>query len=254
VIGLILTSPDNPTGNYTPLAELRALVEHAVGRGIGNVFLDLMYQAVTDPEVGRYDVNRLCLDLTPEALRATCIMDGLTKSAGASNVRSANLLAGDPRMVLKIKGIATHTNTPNCLGEAASLDVYGADEPDAHPWIRRVTVPTSQSRKIVRARFSELGYRFICDQGYYAFLNVHPWLGRRIPGGMEVRDAATGLVEDSIRNVETLKSFLTTRCGLAIIHGSVFNQPHFIRFSYANAPEYTAASIDRLAQSLSLLE
>ena len=252
VVGLVITSPDNPTGNYMQPDDVDALIEHACERGVPHIFVDVIYQAVTDPEVGLYDLNGIFQRLTPEARERVCFMDGLTKSAGASNLRNAHLVVGSALNVQLLKGIATHTVFPNAIGEAAALEVYGQDDPVSHPWIRRVIEPTAQSRKLVQQRFSELGYKFIADQGYYAFVNIWPFLGKRMPGGKRVATAA-GEVE-RIESVAVLKSYLTRHCGLAIIHGTVFKQPEFIRFSYANTPEYTNLAIARLHESLEALE
>jgi hypothetical protein len=119
--------------------------------------------------------------------------------------------------------------------------------------VKKVVAPTAESRKIVKSRFKELGYRFICHQGYYAFINIWKYLGKKIPGDKILKEKNGDQIK-TIKNVNTLKSYLSTSCGLAVIHGSVFKQPDFIRFSYANNPEYTSGAIDRLHESLSALE
>jgi len=250
----VITSPDNPTGNYLEPDDMVALIEHAISRGVRHVFVDLVYQAVTDPEVGLYDVNGIYGRLSAEARSKVCFMDSLTKAAGASNLRNAHLVVGSMDFVKRLKGVATHTVLTNAVGEAAALEVYGRAEPIAHPWVRRVIEPTAQSRAIVRRRLSELGYRFIADQGYYAFINIWPWLGKKLPDGIEVEGSKPGTMTDRVESVAVLKSYLTAHCGLAVIHGSVFKQPEFVRFSYANAPEYTDRSISRLHESLEALE
>lgn len=249
ILGIIITSPDNPTGNYLSKDEMLTLIEHSAMRGINYIFIDLIYQAVTDLEVGCYAVNTICKELSPEVRKRVCFMDGLTKKAGASNLRNAHLLCGSISLARKLKGISTHTILPNALGEAAAFEIYKQEKPLLHPWVKRVIVPTAQSRKIVKKRLHELGFRFICDQGYYAFINIFPWLGKKIPKEKKLK-TEDGRAIDTIENVEILKSYLSKQCGLAVIHGSVFRQPDFIRFSYANTPEYTDASITRLYESL----
>lgn len=253
VAGLIITSPDNPTGNYIDLAEMAALIEHATARNIPHIFVDLVYQAVTDAEVGLYDINALYKGLSKEAKARVCFMDSLTKSAGGSNLRIAHLVAGNDSYFQRFKGIATHTVIPNAIGEAAALEVYGAENPLEHPWVKQVSIPTAQSRKIVQRRLKELGYRFIADQGYYAFINIWPWLGKQMPAGMTLPRPGSNAPTDVIEDVNMLKSYLTKYCGLAVIHGTVFKQSDFIRFSYANAPEYTDAALTRLHESLGAL-
>lgn len=253
IIGIIITSPDNPTGNYLNEDEMIILIEHSAARGINFIFVDLIYQAVTDPDVGCYDINKVYKRLTPEAKSKVCFMDGLTKMAGASNIRNAHLVCGSIEMAKKIKGIATHTVLPNVAGESVAYEIYRQKNPLDHPWVKKVIIPTAQSRAIVKHRLSKLGYKFICDQGYYAFINIYPWLNKRIPEGKELKDDKGNDITQ-IENVEILKSYLASKCGLAVIHGSVFRQSHFIRFSYANAPEYTDGAITRLHNSLQELE
>ena len=248
IIAIIITSPDNPTGNYLSPDEMVNLIEHSVRCGIKYVFVDLIYQAVTDLEVGCYDVNEIFKSLSLEAKEKVCFMDGLTKMAGASNLRNAHLVCGSRSFIERIKGIATHTVLPNVLGEAAAFEIYRRGKPLEHPWVRRVIIPTAKSREVVKKHLNKLGYKFICDQGYYAFINIYPWIGRKIPKGKEIK--TEDRIINKIENVEVLKSYLSAKCGLAIIHGSVFKQPHFIRFSYANTPDYTEDAITRFDQSL----
>ncbi len=257
VAGMVVTSPDNPTGAWTPPEAVARLVEHAVARGVPHVLVDLVYQAVTDATAAGAApdaVPRVLDALSPEARDRVVFLDGLTKSAGASNVRHAHLVCPNPATVRRLKGIATHTVLPNALGEAAALAVYGAPEPARHPWVRRVVEPTAASRRLLRERLRAWGFRFIADQGYYAFINAWPWIGRRFPADRPLLDPDTGERVERVRDAADLKSWLTTRCGLAVIHGNVFHQPDFIRFSYANAPEVTRAALDRLHESLAALE
>ena len=253
ISGIILTSPDNPTGNYSSYDELINLIEYSVEQEITHIFVDLIYQVVTDPKVGCYDVNKLYNALSKDAKQSVVFMDGLTKSAGGSNLRNAHMVVGNDHWVHLLKGLATHTVFPNALGEAAALEIYGQENPTDHPWVKRVTGPTAESRAFVRKQFQKLGYKFICDQGYYAFINVWPYLGKIIPEGTAIPDGNGGQ-KNRIDTAEDLKTYLTTKCGIAIIHGTVFNQPHFIRFSYANDPEYTAGAIKRLHDSVTALE
>ncbi|MEO0123172.1 MAG: aminotransferase class I/II-fold pyridoxal phosphate-dependent enzyme [candidate division WOR-3 bacterium] len=253
IIGLIITSPDNPTGNYLSEDEMVTLIEHASARKIKHIFVDLIYQAVTDPEIGCYNVNRIYKKLSFEAKQKVCFMDGLTKMAGASNIRNAHLVCGSTEIAKKLKGISTHTILPNVAGEAVAYEIYRLEKPLEHPWVKRVIEPTAKSRAIVKKRLKELGFKSICDQGYYAFINIYPWLGKKIPAGKELIEESQRKIIN-IENVEVLKSYLSAKCGIAVIHGSVFRQPHFIRFSYANSPEYTDGAITRLDASLKELK
>lgn len=233
VRGLILTSPDNPTGTFTEEAILMQLIERASELGVEYILLDLMYQLVIDSTVDGYDLKRIISGLSPQARKKVTVLDGLTKSAGASNVRHAHLVCADKSLARMIKGIASHTVLPNVLGQMAALEVYGYHDPRQHPWITRVVKPTTRSRQIFRAMMRCRGHEFIADQGYYAFVKVAPWLNGSTNPSAE------------------LARRLTSEGGIAVIPGHVFHQPEYIRFSLANAPEYTAAAVERLHETLS---
>ncbi|MEC7984244.1 MAG: aminotransferase class I/II-fold pyridoxal phosphate-dependent enzyme [Myxococcota bacterium] len=254
VVALVITTPDNPTGNYLQKEEIARLIEHAAARGIRYVLVDLMYQSVTDPDVGMYDIAGLFEELSSAAKNAVFFLDGLTKSVGGSNLRNCHLVCGGNEHILRLKGLATHSVLPNALGEAAALAVYGQDNPIEHPWVQRVVIPTAESRALLKSGLAEKGFRAIIGQGYYAFINVWPWLNRRIPTAHQFVDINTGRTVSHIDSATTLKSYLAQQWGLAIIHGSVFRQPAFIRFSYANTPAYTQGALHRFEEALSVLE
>lgn len=59
VAGLIITTPDNPTGTWLKPDQLATLIEFAVSRGIPYVLLDLMYDMILDEGLHRYDMAAL---------------------------------------------------------------------------------------------------------------------------------------------------------------------------------------------------
>lgn len=252
VEAMIITTPDNPTGSFYSEEEIVALIQEATRQGIGFILVDLMYQMVLDPGIKRYVLRKIHSALCPQSQKRVTYMDGLTKSAGASNVRHAHLVCGDRAFAEHLIAIASHTVLPNVLGEAAAHEVYGCDRPDDHPWVCRVVEPTAHSRALFRSRMTSLGYRFVADQGYYAFVRVGAWLGGDISFCDQFHDA----IGRHITHMETtadLACYLTHRHGLAVVPGDLFFQPEFIRFSLANAPEVTAGAIDRLDHALSQL-
>ena len=85
---------------------------------------------------------------------------------------------------------------------------------------------------------AEWGIRHILGQGYYAFLDVGPWLDR---AGMEDSGA--------------LGSVLAESFGLAVVPGVYFSRfgTRWIRFSYALQPQTTRAAAERLWLALSSL-
>jgi aspartate/methionine/tyrosine aminotransferase len=99
-----------------------------------------------------------------------------------------------------------------------------------------VIEPTNQSRAVVAEFLAEHEIRHILGNGYYAFMDVGPWLDR---AGMP--DCAE------------LGSVLAERFGIAVVPGVYFSEfgSRWIRFSYALPPERTRAATARLWEGLS---
>ncbi|OGL62005.1 hypothetical protein A3C09_00715 [Candidatus Uhrbacteria bacterium RIFCSPHIGHO2_02_FULL_47_44] len=246
---LIITTPDNPTGAWYSPNEIKTLIERARFHGIKYILIDLMYQLVIDDDVPLYDWAEILGSFSAEDRACVTLLDGLTKSVGASNVRMAHLACGDEKFAKTIQGIASHTVLPNVLGEACALEVYSSSDVRNHPWVKRITKRTSASRNIFRREMTARGYTSIADQGYYAFVDVTKWLGR----GLRPDQFFNGALANTTTHIETVKdlgSYLACEHGIAVVHGTPFLQPNFIRFSYAQDPAITIAAINRFDEAL----
>jgi len=229
---LIVTSPDNPTGRILDLESQAGLARAAFSAGIPFVLFDWVYHYVTDEEP--YDLNRFLRLLDP-AERERCIfLDGITKSLGASNVRNAHLVASK-KIVKFIQNRASHAVVPSFHSQAVAMAAYrmGFDKACAG-----IVGPTNASRPILSEFLAEKGFRTIIGKGYYAFIDVGPWIDR---AGM--KDSAD------------MGSYLAERFGLAVVPGIYFSEygGRWIRFSYALPPDKIRRAAARLWDALSAL-
>ena len=229
---VIITSPDNPTGRSLPLEEQLILTRAALDGGARYVLLDWIYHRLA--EHGPTDVNAFLNGLEPDQRERCIILDGITKSLGASNIRNAHLLAARPVVDL-IQGHASHGVIPSFFSQAVAVAAYRMGYNRASAGIVK---PTLASKGRLTELLSELGIRAILGDGYYAFLDVGPWLDR------------AGL-HDSVE--------LATHCaeqhGLAVVPGAYFSAAgaRWIRFSYALPPEKTERAFRRLREALDAL-
>lgn len=231
--GVVITSPDNPTGNTLSLERQVALGKHALALGVPFVLYDWIYHYVTEGEP--MNANRFLASFSPEERERVMILDGLTKSLGGSNVRCAHLLASKT-VISFINSRASHGVIPAFHGQAVAIAAFergfrAAAEP--------IIGPTNASRRIVRRFLSERGYRFIMgDGGYYAFVNVAPWM------------EAAGMA-DSFE----IGEYLAGEHGVAVVPGAAFSDEGngWIRFSYATPPEITEGALARLHAGLQAL-
>jgi aspartate/methionine/tyrosine aminotransferase len=229
---LVITSPDNPTGRSLSLEQQLELARHAFRLDIPFVLFDWIYHRVT---AGRaHDLSRFLLELEPVERDRCIFLDGITKSLGASNIRNAHLVAA--RHVVKfMQSRASHAVIPSFHSQAVAIAAYrmGFDRAAS-----TIIEPTNQSRQVMAEFLSGHAIRHILGDGYYAFLDLGPWLDR-----IGMGDTAE------------LGTVLAERFGLAVVPGvyfSVFGK-RWIRFSYALPPETTRGAASRLWQALSSL-
>jgi aspartate aminotransferase len=229
---LVVTSPDNPTGrSLTPERQID-LARAAFTAGIPFVLFDWIYHRVTDEQP--HDLNAFLLAMEPEERDRCIFLDGITKSLGASNIRNAHLVASTA-MIRFMQSRASHAVIPSFHSQAVAIAAYrmGFDRAAA-----TIVEPTNASRKVMAAFVAEHGFRAVLGKGYYAFLDVGPWIDR------------AGLADGA-----ELGAILAERFGLAVVPGVYFSDfgARWIRFSYALPPDVTAAATERLWEALSSL-
>jgi aspartate/methionine/tyrosine aminotransferase len=229
---LVITSPDNPTGRSQSLDHQLELARSAFRHGVPFVLFDWIYHRVTSDKP--HDLNRFLRALDTDERERCIILDGLTKSLGASNIRNAHLIASES-VVKFIQSRASHAVIPSFHSQAVAIAAYrmGFDRAAA-----TIIEPTNQSRVVMADFLEEREIRHILGNGYYAFLDMGPWLDR---AGM--------------KDTAQLGSVLAERFGLAVVPGVYFSDfgGRWIRFSYALPPETTRGATQRLWEALSSL-
>ncbi len=232
VAGLVITSPDNPTGlTYTP--EHQALIaKTALEAGVKFVLFDWMYHRVTDESP--MDLNRFLRQFDPAERKQLMFLDGITKSLGGSNIRNCHLIANSE--VTKFLTVwSTHSIVPTYYSMAVAMAAYEYGfEKAARPLLE----PINASRILLRDFLDEHRFKYILGKGYYAFIHVQPWLQAR-----------------GWNSAEALGKHLAEEFGLAVVPGEYFSPygREWIRFSYALPPEKTLAAANRLVEGLNAL-
>lgn len=229
VAGVVITSPDNPTGRTVASERQLELAVAAFRAGVPFVVFDWIYHRVTDGEP--HDINEFLEGLDAGDRERCIFLDGITKSLGASNIRNAHLLASEP-VVRFIQSRASHAVIPSFHSQAVAISAYRMGFEKA---ARGIVEPTNRSRKILADLLERRGVRHILGKGYYAFIDVDPWLERA-----DLADSAA------------LGTILAERYGLAVVPGVYFSEfgGRWIRFSYALPPETAAGAAERLFTAL----
>ncbi len=233
IAGMIITNPDNPTGQTISIEKQISLGKAALEAGVAFVLYDWIYHQVTDEEP--MDINSFYAEFTPEERERLIVLDGLTKSLGGSNLRSAHLVV--PERVAKfITARASHNIIPPFYGMAVAMAAYEMGYKKAS---RSIVEPTNASREILETFLKENDFKYIIGKGYYAFIHVGEWL--KVKGW---------------ENTEALGQYLAEEHGIATVPGVYFSQygREWLRFSYATPPEKTKGAAERLLEGLKALE
>ena len=232
VCGLVITSPDNPTGRTMSAEQQIALARSALAAGVPFVLFDWIYHWVTDESP--LDLNRFLLALDPPERERCIFLDGITKSVGASNVRNAHLVASK-KAIKFIQNIASHAVIPSFHSQAVAIVAYRMGFGKA---CAGIVSPTNQSRLVLGRFLREKNIRHILGKGYYAFLDLGPWMER-------------GKMKDSA----DMGAYLAERFGVAVVPGVYFSDygARWIRFSYALPPDRTERAVQRMWEALQAL-
>jgi aspartate/methionine/tyrosine aminotransferase len=232
VAGIVITSPDNPTGRTIPLEEQIKLARTALESGIAFVLFDWIYHWVTDG--GPSNINTVLQAFEPEQRDRLMFLDGITKSLGASNIRSAQLLASK-KVVSFITSQASHGLTPSYYAQAVAIAAYEMGFGKA---AASIIEPTKQSRQVLRRELAAAKANAIMGDGYYAFIDCTPYI-------------EAGNLGDS----EGVLNYLAENYGVAVVAGVYFSDAgaNWVRFSYALPPERTEKAIRRLFEGLNAL-
>ncbi len=229
IAGLVITNPDNPTGNtISPERQVR-LGQTALQLGVAFVLYDWMYHYITDENP--MDLNTFIQAFDPADRQRLIFLDGITKSLGASNVRNCHLIASEA-VIKWIAARASHTVIPSFYSMAVAMAAYEMGYEKAS---RSIVDPTNASRAVLRQFLKDRGFRTILGQGYYAFINVGEWLQKK-----------------GWPHSEQLGQYLAEQHGLAVVPGVFFSiyGGDWIRFSYATPVEKTLGGAQRLVEGL----
>ena len=224
---LVLCNPNNPTGAAYGAAELRALVEVVRSHPrlwliVDEIYAELCYDGFSAPS--------LC-ELAPELRERLVVIDGVSKTHAMTGFRVGWSLS--PRALARAcETIQSQTTTSIAtVAQLAALAAVSGDK--AHVAAMREQYQRRRDRLL--AGLAGLpGTRSDVPRGaFYLFLDVRGWLGRSARG---VR------LDDDL----AVAHWLLEHVRLAVVPGSAFGTPGFLRLSYATSDAEIDAAIERL--------
>jgi aspartate aminotransferase len=224
---VFLNSPSNPTGAAYSRAELAALGEVLLEHPGIVIATDDMYEHIYWAEEPFTSLAEAC----PGLYDRTVTINGVSKCYAMTGWRIG--YCGGPKTVIramkKIQGQST--SNPCSISQAASVAALTGDQ----GCITEMTAAFKERHDYVIAALNDIS-GFDCAPGdgtFYAFPNV--------AGAIE----AKGLADDT-----ALSELLLNEAEVALVPGSAFGAPGYIRLSFATGLDTLKEAINRIARLL----
>jgi len=231
---LVLCSPSNPTGAAYSGEQLRALADVAAEHDFWIIVDEIYGQLV----YGGFEQKSI-LEIAPDLHERIIIVDGVSKTFAMTGWRIGWMLGPEhvAKACDKIQGQAT-TNPATVSQHAALAALRGPWEP-----MEEMRKAFEQRRGVIIEGLNAIdGISCRLPEGaFYAFLNAKDLLGRRA-GDKKLEsdlDVASYFLEEA-------------RC--ALVPGTAFGAPGFLRMSYATSTDTIGEGLRRIEQAISKLD
>jgi len=232
---LFINSPSNPTGMAYSHDDLAALGEVLRLHPQIAVATDDMYEKIL------FDGKQFATfaQVNPDLKDRTITLNGVSKAYCMTGWR-IGYCAG-PRHIIKAmaKVQGQSTSNPNSIAQKAALAALTGPTDSLDDMVR--TYETRRSW-LVNALNDIPGVHCIKPDGaFYVFPSIEGWLGKRAPDGRTISndiEACAWLLEDA---------------GVALVPGTEFGAPGFMRISYAVSQEALEDAVNRIAKAANSL-
>ena len=231
---IVLCSPSNPTGAVYDEATLRAIADLAIKHDLwlltDDIYRSLCYGGARFVQPAAF---------SPEIRKRTIIVDGVSKSFAMTGWRIGFCLA--PAEV--IEGMATlqgqSTTNAAAVSQAAALAAIEGPVVELEAMRREFDL---RRKFMVAALRAMPGVTCVEPQGaFYAFPDLSAFLGKRSPQGRPIDDDLA------------MCQYLIEDAKIAVVPGSAFFAPGYVRLSYATAQASIEKGLARMAVALAEL-
>lgn len=227
-VALILNSPSNPTGTVYTREELAAIAAVAVAKKI-LVVSDEVYEKLI------YEGEHVSIaSLGPEIKALTVIINGVSKTFSMTGWR-IGYAVGEAGIIKAIGDLQSHsTSNPTTFCQPASA--YALQHPPQEE-LELMLAEFKKRRDYMVETLNRIpGISCLKPAGaFYVFANISGLIGRTIKG-------------TKITDGDSFSSLLLEEAKVAVVPGSGFGAPEYVRLSYAIALNKIEIGLARIAQ------
>ncbi|HEY0712242.1 MAG TPA: pyridoxal phosphate-dependent aminotransferase, partial [Polyangia bacterium] len=232
---ILIVSPCNPTGAVYDEKTLRALADLAVKHDLW-LLTDDIYRTLI------YGDAKFVQPVTfgPEVRKRTIIADGVSKAFAMTGWRIGFGLA--PPAVIEAMGTLQGQSTTNAAAVSQAAALAAIEGPTEE--LEKMRVEFDKRRLyMLNALRAIPGVKCVEPKGaFYAFPDLSAFNGRRTPSGRV------------IENDLVLCEYLIEDAKVAVVPGSAFYAPGFVRLSYATSQANIEKGVARIAEALGNLK
>jgi len=233
-VAILLNSPANPSG----LVYDRAVLE-MVGRLALEFDLWIIWDEIYEQLVYQGTEHLNPLQIMPELAERTILVNGVSKTYAMTGWRIGYIIA-PPSAAAKIGDFQSHLSSNPCsIAQWAALGAFKECAEDA----ARMKTAFQERRALICSLLSQMpGVTFPYPQGaFYVFANIRSHIGKSYLG-------------TTISDDVSFCSLLLEKALVALVPGSAFLAPGYVRISYATSEELIREGMKRLHAFLEKLE
>ena len=224
---MILNNPSNPTGMMYDRQELEAIAKVCVEKDIYVISDEIYYRLAYD---GREFTSLAAI--SPEIKERTLIVNGVSKSYAMTGWRIGYVAA--PAPIAKVIGnyLGHCTGNPCTISQKASAVALSASQES----VDQMKAAFEERRNYMVERMNQIeGVSCIKPEGaFYVMMNISKLVGKELFGHV-IKDA---------------DDFGKKYGKVAVVPGTGFGAPDFVRWSYATSMENIKEGLDRLEKFL----
>ncbi len=228
---LILNNPCNPTGMMYNRAELQEIADVCVQNELyvvdDEIYYGLAYDGtefVSLPSLGQ-EIKDLCL-----------LVNGVSKSYAMTGWRIGFVLANPTVAKVMANYLSHSTGSPSSISQEAAVVALSGDQNE----VEEMRKAFEARRNYMVERMNQIpGVSCIKPEGaFYVMMNIEKLLGKTLYGQKIVTsdDFAALFLKEGL---------------VAVVPGSGFGAPNFVRWAYATSMENIKLGLDRLESFLS---
>ncbi len=227
---LILNNPSNPTGMMYGEEELKGIADVVVKNDLYVISDEIYYGLVYD---GKPFVS--FASLSPEVWERTILINGVSKSYAMTGWRIGYACANDQVAKVMANYVSHSTGSASAISQKASVTALTAPQEK----IEEMRQAFEARRNYIVERMNAIpGVSCIRPEGaFYVMMNLEQLIGKTIHG--------VTITNDDVFADAFLKYGL-----VAVVPGSGFGAPNFVRWSYATSLDNIKEGLNRLEKFL----